>query len=80
MVRLRKGITEGLESGPIICLKRRRQEYTRRISVENREANTPLERPRRRSEDNIKIHPRELGWDGMDYDRLCGLVVRVSAC
>jgi hypothetical protein len=27
----------------------------------------PLERPRRRSVDNIKIDLREIGWDGMDW-------------
>jgi hypothetical protein len=30
------------------------------------EGNRPLGRPRRRWVDNIKMHLRELGWDGMD--------------
>jgi hypothetical protein len=29
------------------------------------EGNTPLGRPRRRWEDNIKMDLREIGWDGM---------------
>jgi hypothetical protein len=27
----------------------------------------PLGRPRRRWEDNIKMHLREIGWSGMDW-------------
>jgi hypothetical protein len=30
------------------------------------EGKRPLERPRRRWEDNVKMDPREIGWGGMD--------------
>jgi hypothetical protein len=32
------------------------------------EGKRPLGRPRRRWVDNIKIDPREIGWDGMKVD------------
>jgi hypothetical protein len=32
-----------------------------------KETKRPLGRPRRRWEDNIKLHLREIGWDGMDW-------------
>jgi hypothetical protein len=35
--------------------------------VGNLEGKRPLERPRRRWEDNIKLDLREIGWDGMDW-------------
>jgi hypothetical protein len=31
------------------------------------EGKRPLGRPRRRWEDNIRIHLREIGWGGMDW-------------
>jgi hypothetical protein len=31
------------------------------------EGTRPLGRPRRRWVDNIKVHLREIGWDGMDW-------------
>jgi hypothetical protein len=34
------------------------------ILVENPEGKRPLERPRRRWVDNIKMDLREIGWDG----------------
>jgi hypothetical protein len=34
---------------------------------EKSEGKTPLERPKHRWEDNIKIGLRELGWGGMDW-------------
>jgi hypothetical protein len=37
-----------------------------RILVGKSEAKRPLERPRRRWMDNIKMDLREIGWDGMD--------------
>jgi hypothetical protein len=40
-----------------------------RILVGNPEGNRPLERPRRRWLDNIKIDLREIGWDGIDPDQ-----------
>jgi acyl carrier protein len=36
------------------------------IGVKDRGGKLLLERPRRRWEDNIKMHRRELGWDSMD--------------
>jgi hypothetical protein len=38
-----------------------------RILVGKPEGKRPLGRPRRRWVDNIKIHIREIGWDGMDW-------------
>jgi hypothetical protein len=38
-----------------------------RILVGKSEGMTPLERPRRRWVDNIKIDLREIGWDGIDW-------------
>jgi hypothetical protein len=38
-----------------------------RILVENPEGKTPVERPRRRWVDNIKMDLREIGWVGMDW-------------
>jgi hypothetical protein len=38
-----------------------------RTLVEQPEGKRPLERPRRRWVDNIKIRIREIGWDGMDW-------------
>jgi hypothetical protein len=38
-----------------------------RILVGNPEGKRPLGRTRRRGVDNIKIDPREIGWDGMDW-------------
>jgi hypothetical protein len=41
-----------------------------RISVGNPEGKIPLERPRRRWVDNIKMDLREIGWNGMDWIEL----------
>jgi hypothetical protein len=38
-----------------------------RILVGKPEGRRPLERPRRRWEDNIKMDLREVGWDGADW-------------
>jgi hypothetical protein len=38
-----------------------------RILVGNPEEKRPLERPRRRWMDNIKMDLREIGWDGIDW-------------
>jgi hypothetical protein len=38
-----------------------------RILVGNPEGKRPLERPRRRWVDNIKMDLREIGWDCMDW-------------
>jgi hypothetical protein len=38
-----------------------------RILVGNPRGKRPLERPRRRWENNIKMDLREIGWDGMDW-------------
>jgi hypothetical protein len=37
-----------------------------RILVGKREGKRPLERPRRRWVDNVKMDLREIGWGGMD--------------
>jgi hypothetical protein len=37
-----------------------------RIFVGKPEGKRPLERPRRRRVDNVKIDLREIGWGGMD--------------
>jgi hypothetical protein len=42
----------------------KRREY--RILVGKPEGKRPLERPRRRWQDNIKMDLREIGWGGMD--------------
>jgi hypothetical protein len=36
----------------------------------NSEGKRPIERPRRSSEDNIKMDLREIGWNGMDWIHL----------
>jgi hypothetical protein len=41
--------------------------FSFRILVGNPEGKRPLERPRRRWVDNIKMDLREIGWDGMDW-------------
>jgi hypothetical protein len=41
-----------------------------RILVGKPEGKTPLERPRRRWLDNIKMDLRVIGWDGMDWIEL----------
>jgi hypothetical protein len=41
-----------------------------RILVRKPERKRPLGRPRRRWVDNIKMDPREIGWDGMDWIHL----------
>jgi hypothetical protein len=55
-----------------------------RILVGKPEGKRPLGRPRRRWVDNIKIHLREIGWDGMgwidlaqDRDQWRALVITV---
>jgi hypothetical protein len=37
-----------------------------RILVRKPEGKTALGRPRRRWVNNIKVDPKEIGWDGMD--------------
>jgi hypothetical protein len=41
-----------------------------RISIEKPEGKRPLERPRHRWEDNIRMDLREVGWEGVDLVRL----------
>jgi hypothetical protein len=43
---------------------------TYRILVGKPKGNRPLERPRRRWVDSIKMDLREIGWDGMDWINL----------
>jgi hypothetical protein len=41
-----------------------------RVLVGRPESKTPLERPRRRWEDNIKVNLKEIGIDGANWIRL----------
>jgi hypothetical protein len=43
------------------------KEKAYRIMARKPEGKIPLERPRRRWGDNIKIDLREIGWNGMDW-------------
>jgi hypothetical protein len=44
-----------------------RKRIAYRIVVGKPEGKRPLGRPRRRWEDNIIMHLREIGWGGMDW-------------
>jgi PAS domain-containing protein len=46
-------------------IEQKRNAY--RILVGNADGKRPLERPRRRWVDNIKMDLRKIGWDGMDW-------------
>jgi hypothetical protein len=37
-----------------------------KVLVGKPEGKSPLRRPKRRWVDNIKMNPREIGWDGVD--------------
>jgi hypothetical protein len=50
------------------AMREKRTAY--RIFVEEPKREKPLERPRRRWEDNIKMDPREVGWGSMDWIRV----------
>jgi hypothetical protein len=50
-----------------------------RILVGRPEGKRPLERPRRRWEDNIKMYLREIGIDGADWIRLAQDMVQLRA-
>jgi hypothetical protein len=41
-----------------------------KILVGKPEWKRPLERPRQKWEDNIRMDLREIGWDGVDWKRL----------
>jgi hypothetical protein len=49
----------------VACIRERRDTY--RALVGKPEGRRPLERPRRRWEDNIKIDLREIGCGGADW-------------
>jgi hypothetical protein len=51
--------------GHVARMGEKRKAY--RILVGKPEGKRPLERPRRRSVDNIKMDLRETGWGGMDW-------------
>jgi hypothetical protein len=53
-------------AGHIARMGKKRHAY--KILVGNPEGKRPLERPRRRWEDNIKIDLKEIGWGGMDWN------------
>jgi hypothetical protein len=38
-----------------------------KVIVENPEGKSPLGRPRRRWKDNIRMDPREIGWEDVRY-------------
>jgi hypothetical protein len=52
-------------AGHVAQMRAKRNAY--RILVGNPEGTRPLERPRHRWMDNIKIDFREIGWVGMDW-------------
>jgi hypothetical protein len=52
-------------AGHVTRMEAKRNAY--RILVGKPEGKRPLERPRRRWVDNIKIDLREIGWDGRDW-------------
>jgi hypothetical protein len=49
------------------CSTNRDKRNAYRILVGKPEGKRPLERPRRRWKDNIRIYLREIGWGGMDW-------------
>jgi hypothetical protein len=49
----------------VACRKDKRGAY--RVLVGRPETKRPLERPRRRWEDNIKMDPQDVGWGGMGW-------------
>jgi hypothetical protein len=51
-------------AGHVARMGEKRNAY--RILVGKPEGKRPLERPRHRRVDNIKMDLREIGWDGMD--------------
>jgi hypothetical protein len=51
-------------AGHVARMGEKRNAY--RILLWKPEGKRPLGRPRRRWVDNIKMDPREIGWDGMD--------------
>jgi hypothetical protein len=64
MIRMIKSKRMGW-AGHVTRMREKRNGY--RILEEKLEGKTPLGRPRRRWEDNIKIDLREIGWDGIDW-------------
>jgi hypothetical protein len=53
-------------AGTVACMGRNAY----RILVENPEGKRPLERPKRKLEDNIKMDLREIGWGGTAWIHL----------
>jgi hypothetical protein len=51
----------------ILVIRKGETRNAYRILVGKPKGKRPLGRPRRRLVDNIKIHLREVGWDGMDW-------------
>jgi hypothetical protein len=52
-------------AGHVARIGEKRNAY--RILVGKPGGKRPLGRPRRRLVDDIKIYPREIGWNGMDW-------------
>jgi transcription termination factor 2 len=55
-------------AGHVARMEETRSPY--RMLVGKPEGKRPLERPRRRWEDNIRMDVREIGWGGMDWTDL----------
>jgi len=51
--------------GVMACVGGRKDAY--RVLVQRPEGKRPLERPRHRWRDNIKINLQEMGWGGMNW-------------
>jgi len=52
------------------CSTHGRGEKAHNISVRKLEGKTPLERHRRRGQDNIRMDLREIVWEGVDWTHL----------
>jgi hypothetical protein len=55
-------------AGEVVCMGERRHAY--RVLVEKLKENTPLQKPRRRWEDNIRNYIKDIGWEGFYWTDL----------
>jgi len=53
--------------GHVACVEAMRRAY---ILARKPEGKRPLGRPKRRREDNIRMDPKEIGWEGVDWIHL----------
>jgi hypothetical protein len=65
VIHTSKKIERILFNNPVRNMGEGRGAY--RILVRRPEGRRPLGRPRRRWEDNIKMVPQEMGWEGVDW-------------